>query len=94
MFQNHLAIVKSTDRIVELDKKILDRKRQEINDRGWTRQRRSAAKLPPGALFREKSDTIMSGPTAATKKNEEVQSQNRGGASRYTNYLKPKLMGT
>ena len=40
---------------------------KQIKDKGWTRQRRSAAKLPPSVLFGiHKSDSESAG-TAATK---------------------------
>lgn len=50
-----------------MDNKIMQNYQKQIRDKGWTRQRRSAAKLPPTVLFGiHKTDSESAG-TAATK---------------------------
>jgi hypothetical protein len=50
-----------------MDNRIMMNYQKQIKDKGWTRQRRSAAKLPPSVLFGiHKSDSESAG-TAATK---------------------------
>ena len=52
-----LAVVNQTDQYLDLDQKIEDNHRKQIMDKGWTRSRISAAKMPPSQLFR-RADTF------------------------------------
>ena len=63
-----LAIVNQQDKYLDLDAKILENYNRQIRDKGWTRERRTAAKMPPSVLFglQKSSDNASQG-TAATR---------------------------
>lgn len=79
-----LAIVNQQDKYLDLDAKILENYNRQIRDKGWTRERRTAAKMPPSVLFglQKSSDNASQG-TAATRSgahslNQPSFSKNRG----------------
>ena len=48
---NQLALVSQTDKYLDIDQKIHENYRKSITDKGWARDKRTAAKLPPSILF-------------------------------------------
>lgn len=51
VISNQVALVNQQDKYLDMDQKIFDNYHKQVQDRGWTRSRISAAKLPPTVLF-------------------------------------------
>ena len=49
--QNKLALVNLADKYLDMDHKITVNYEKSIKDRGWSREKRTAAKVPPQILF-------------------------------------------
>ena len=49
--QNKLALVNLADKYLDMDQKITVNYEKSIKDRGWSREKRTAAKVPPMVLF-------------------------------------------
>ena len=49
--QNKLALVNMADKYLDMDQKITVNYERSIKDRGWSREKRTAAKVPPKVLF-------------------------------------------
>lgn len=63
-----LTVVNQQDKYLDLDARIFENYNKQIKDKGWTRERRTAAKLPPSVLFGlQKSTDNASQGTAATR---------------------------
>ena len=100
VISNQVALVNQQDKYLHMDQKIFDNYNKQVQDRGWTRSRRSAAKLPPTVLFglhRSGSQGFDSDPSARRPSfmnkrtaQSSMQQLSRGGAYGAKNRKPPK----
>ena len=88
-----MALVNQADKYLDMDQRIYENYSKTLKDRGWSREKRSAAKIPPNVLFGlQRSETLTTG---ITRTNLAAAPRNRAaGTSSAAHFLPPKSKGS